>query len=157
MAVWNFMVLQFPREGGGYSNIGPHRAALLEAIARYGSLAEAAPAVELTARGAWNIVKLMNEEFGELIVVKRGRYSGGATLTSLAIELLRQYRQIEQRFYVSLDKELKAMEKLVGHDSKSPRIAPSWSRVADLPAKAAPVGKQKRNPTARGGKKTKRR
>src|SRR5262245_56064910 len=95
MATRVYLRLEFALPAG----FGPHRAVVLEAIESYGSIAIAATAVGLTYRRTWQSVQEINEQFGEMIVVKRGRHGGGASLTPEASEVLRLYREIEQGIY----------------------------------------------------------
>jgi len=65
--------------------IGPGKAALLEAIARNGSITAAARANGMSYRCAWNLVDSMNKCFvGPLVASSAGgQHGGGASLTDL--------------------------------------------------------------------------
>jgi molybdate transport system regulatory protein len=127
MAAWVFLRFDFTNEVA----FGPSRAAILRAIEKCGSLTAAADAVGLTYRQVWSAVQAMNEGFGEIVVVKRGRHSGGASLTLKGEKLLKRYLEMEAAFYEVFAKDLRYIEKLVGEDSASPIPVPRWARVLD--------------------------
>ena len=131
MATWIFLRLQFARYPGKYAGIGPSRAAVLDAIVKYGSITAAAESVGLTYRQVWSAVQDMNKELGEIVVVKRGRHSGGASLTPLGEKLLKRYRKIEREFYQVFSKDLRYMERLVGDDAKRPQNIPRWAQIME--------------------------
>lgn len=77
--------------------IGPGKIALLEAIARDGSISGAARSLGMSYRRAWELVSALNETFASPVVAKLagGSGGGGASLTLLGQELLTGYRAIE--------------------------------------------------------------
>ena len=77
--------------------IGPGKIALLEAIAREGSISGAARSLGMSYRRAWELVSALNETFASPVVAKLagGSGGGGASLTRLGQELLTGYRAIE--------------------------------------------------------------
>jgi molybdate transport system regulatory protein len=113
MAIRAYMNIVFAKSGG----IGPARAALLQAIAKYGSIGAAAEAVGGNYRRTARNVRLINEQFGEIIVTKRGR-DGGAQLTPKGEKLLKRYQKIQQGFYDVFAKDLRYLERLCGEDPK---------------------------------------
>lgn len=125
MATRIFLRLEFALPAG----FGPHRAAVLEAVEAYGSIAIAAAALGITYRRTWQSIREINDQFGEMVVVRRGRHGGGASLTPEASEVLRRYREIERRIYEVFADEFKAIEALVGEDPKSPIRVPNAQRV----------------------------
>ena len=77
--------------------IGPGKIALLEAIAREGSISGAARSLGMSYRRAWELVSALNETFASPVVAKLagGSGGGGASLTLLGQELLTGYRANE--------------------------------------------------------------
>lgn len=78
--------------------IGPGKIALLEAIARTGSLTAAAKALEMSYRRAWLLLDEVNQSLFEPAVAssKGGAHGGGSALTGTGRELIALYRRIEQ-------------------------------------------------------------
>jgi molybdate transport system regulatory protein len=86
--------------------LGDLRIRLLEAIDRYGSISQAAKAVPLSYKAAWDAVDAMND-VTERPVVERltgGRYGGGTTLTEYGRRLIAMYRAVEQEYQQALDR-----------------------------------------------------
>jgi molybdate transport system regulatory protein len=77
--------------------IGPGKIALLEAIARTGSISAAGRAMEMSYRRAWDLVDELGQIFGQPVVVSQtgGKHGGGARLTPFGEELVARYRAIE--------------------------------------------------------------
>lgn len=77
--------------------IGPGKIALLEAIAREGSISAAARSLNMSYRRAWELVSALNETFASPVVARLtgGRRGGGASLTELGLQILAGYRAIE--------------------------------------------------------------
>jgi molybdate transport system regulatory protein len=146
MAIWLYLRLEFARRAA----IGPARSAVLEAIEKCGSITEAAKAVGLTYRQTWSQVQEINKQFGEIIIAKRGRHAGGASLTPAGAQLLARYRDIERRFYRTFAKDLKFLEQLVEKDPNSPPDIPRWAQVV-VPEQPANPAKRRR---ARAGAKS---
>lgn len=78
--------------------IGPGKADLLEAIARYGSIRAAAEELEMSYMRAWTLVRTMNSAFDAPLVekVRGGTDRGGAQLTDEGREMLKTYRRMEK-------------------------------------------------------------
>jgi molybdate transport system regulatory protein len=80
-------------------SIGPGKIALLEEIARTGSLREAARQLKMSYRRAWLLLDDVNHSFtapvSEMSVGGAG--GGGARLTPFGIELVRRYRATARR------------------------------------------------------------
>lgn len=74
--------------------MGPGKADLLDAIAKTGSISAAGKSMEMSYRRAWLLVDEMNRCFrGPLVeTAKGGSHGGGAKLTPLGEEVLRNYR-----------------------------------------------------------------
>src|SRR5687767_7280534 len=71
--------------------LGPGKADLLEALARGGSLAQAARELEMSYMRAWSLVRTMNAVFKEPLVTlhRGGPGRGGAALTPCGQNALR--------------------------------------------------------------------
>ena len=63
--------------------LGPGKADLLEAIARHGSIRDAASDLGMSYMRAWNLIRTMNDSFREPVVIaeRGGSRRGGAELT----------------------------------------------------------------------------
>jgi molybdate transport system regulatory protein len=77
--------------------VGPGKIALLEAIAKTGSITAAAKELRMSYRRAWLLVDLMNRSFRSAVVDAEagGRRGGGTALTPLGAEVVQRYRRIE--------------------------------------------------------------
>jgi molybdate transport system regulatory protein len=77
--------------------IGPGKAQLLESIRRTGSISAAGREMGISYKHAWLLVDSMNGCFRSALVeaVKGGKSGGGASLTSLGVEVLECYRQMQ--------------------------------------------------------------
>lgn len=82
---------------GGSAMLGPGKAALLEGIARTGSISAAGREMGMSYKRAWTLVEALNAMFREPLVesARGGPGGGGATLTGTGREVLRLYREIE--------------------------------------------------------------
>ena len=78
-------------------SVGPGKVALLEGIARSGSLSAAARELGMSYRRAWLLVHSVNEAFREPVVhfVTGGKEGGGAQLTAFGETLIERYRGLE--------------------------------------------------------------
>jgi molybdate transport system regulatory protein len=83
---------------GGEIAMGRGKAALLENVAKTGSIAVAAQKMEMSYMRAWSLIKTMNGCFkNPLVNVERGGKSGGgAKLTETGKAALALYRKIEK-------------------------------------------------------------
>lgn len=79
--------------------MGPGKAALLDAIARSGSIRAAAEELEMSYMRAWTLVKTMNAAFRAPLVEKErgGSGQGGAQLTELGQAVLETYRRMDEK------------------------------------------------------------
>ena len=76
--------------GGGKTQI-------LELIDETGSIAEASKRVGMNYKKAWTHIKILQENIeDDLVIVKKGRDSGGTSLTPKAKELIEKYKQLEE-------------------------------------------------------------
>jgi molybdate transport system regulatory protein len=91
---------------------GPGKAALLEHIAKTGSIGEAAKAMNMSYMRAWTLLKSLNRGCAEPLVetLRGGRQHGGAKLTKTGVLVLQLYREIERQ---SVRKTRAAQQKLL--------------------------------------------
>ncbi|MDA3907667.1 MAG: LysR family transcriptional regulator [Sulfurimonas sp.] len=76
--------------GGGKTQI-------LELIDETGSISEASKRVGMNYKKAWTHIKILQEYIeDDLVVVKKGRDSGGTSLTPKAKELIAKYKLLEK-------------------------------------------------------------
>lgn len=75
--------------GGGKTQI-------LEFIDQTGSISEAAKKVGMNYKKAWSHIKILQEYIeDELVIVHKGRNTGGTVLTPKAKEIMHKYQQLE--------------------------------------------------------------
>lgn len=85
----------------GESFGGPGRIALLAQIAEQGSITNAAKAVKMSYKAAWDAIDTMNNLAGEPLVqrVAGGKGGGGTVLTQRGIQLVENFRLIEREHH----------------------------------------------------------
>lgn len=89
---------------------GLERVTLLEKIASCGSITQAAKAIKMSYKAAWDAINTMNNIAGEPLVerVAGGKGGGGTLLTSRGKQLVKNFRIIERehnRFIEALDQQ----------------------------------------------------
>jgi molybdate transport system regulatory protein len=79
------------------ARIGPGKVALLEEVARSGSISAAGRALKMSYRRAWALIEDLNRHLGLPVVVAAagGAHGGGARLTAAGAALVDEYRAIE--------------------------------------------------------------
>lgn len=104
---------------GASTSLGPGKIALLEAIARCGSISAAAREMEMSYRRAWLLVEAMNKAFQQPVVVAAvgGKRGGGAAITPFAQDLLCRYRRIESKAATAVADELADLAQLLANIS----------------------------------------
>lgn len=87
--------VRFDLASGG--RVGPGKVALLEAIAREGSIAGAARALGMSYPRAWALVEAVDVALGVPAVSRApgGHRGGGAELTDAGRALIARYREVE--------------------------------------------------------------
>lgn len=102
--------------------IGPGKADLLTAIAREGSISAAARSLGMSYRRAWLLVETMNRCFvGPLVMAATGGSGGGgAELTDLGREVLRRYREMEEKAASAIAEDFAAFQALLAPAESSP-------------------------------------
>src|SRR5215469_10338063 len=94
---------------------GPGKADLLEALHLTGSITKAAGRLGMSYMRAWTLIRTMNRNFNEpLVVAVRGgtQGGGGAVLTDLGREALTLYRRMERKCAGVVQPEWKKFQKL---------------------------------------------
>jgi len=81
--------------------LGPGKADLLAAIEDEGSISAAARSLGMSYRRAWLLVETMNDSFRKPLVATAAFRGKGASLTREGIEVLRLYREMEERSMAS--------------------------------------------------------
>lgn len=94
-------------ESSGKHFFGPGPVELLEHIAETGSINEAAKAMKMSYKKAWELVNALNAQTVNPVVIPRtgGEKGGGSTVTDEAIELIKYHRRLRERFAAFLAAE----------------------------------------------------
>ena len=114
-------------ELGDGHRLGPGKIELLEKIDEHGSISAAGRSMQMSYRRAWLLVESINASFREPAVVTQqgGTLGGGAVVTELGREIVRRYREIEQRALSAASESLNA---LAEHRSKGAAPGPKRGR-----------------------------
>ncbi|MGJ4897215.1 MULTISPECIES: winged helix-turn-helix domain-containing protein [unclassified Bradyrhizobium] len=101
--------LRIDLDDGG--RIGPGKIALLENIARHGSISAAGRAMDMSYKRAWDLVDEINRVCRQPAVARQtgGRNGGGAALTAFGTQLVERYRRIERDAADAVRKDLAAL------------------------------------------------
>lgn len=77
---------------------GKGKTEILELIEHEGSIAKAAEKLEMSYKKAWTHIKILQKNIADELVVpqKGGGGKGGTTLTPKALELVRNYSQLQK-------------------------------------------------------------
>lgn len=96
------------------------RIRLLELIGELGSISQAAKAVPLSYKAAWDAVELLNSTASKPLVERTtgGRQGGGTQLTEYGHRMTVMYRALEREHQLTLDRLLASMDKLQQGDLK---------------------------------------
>ncbi len=92
--------------------LGPGKVALLEAIARTGSISAAGREFGMAYRRAWLLTDELNRMFAAPLIATRGggRNGGGASLTPLGEQVVARYRKAETTIRQTARHEIAAIE-----------------------------------------------
>jgi molybdate transport system regulatory protein len=95
--------------------IGPGKISLLEAIIQMGSIRAAALSMDMSYNRAWLLVNEMNECFKKPVVIgsSGGVKGGGAAVTELGYQLIKEYRELEKDALKSCAPRIKALKALL--------------------------------------------
>jgi molybdate transport system regulatory protein len=98
--------------------LGDTRIKLLEAIAEHGSISQAAKAVPLSYKAAWDAVDAMNNVAPEPLVIRTtgGKHGGGTELTAYGHRLIGFYRALEQEHQAAVARLAERMNEVAGND-----------------------------------------
>jgi molybdate transport system regulatory protein len=94
--------------------IGPGKVAVLEEIARSGSISAAGRALRMSYRRTWELVEDLNRNLGTPVVetAAGGSGGGGAVLTRAGKAIVERYRAIEMDTALAARKHLLALHRV---------------------------------------------
>jgi molybdate transport system regulatory protein len=95
------------------ARIGPGKIAVLEEIARSGSISAAGRALKMSYRRTWELVEDLNRSLGRPVVetAAGGSGGGGAVLTRAGKAVVERYRAIEMDTALAARKHLLALSR----------------------------------------------
>ncbi len=95
------------------ARIGPGKVAVLEEIARSGSISAAGRALHMSYRRTWELVEDLNRTLGTPVVetAAGGSGGGGAVLTRAGKAIVERYRAIEMDTALAARKHLLALSR----------------------------------------------
>lgn len=93
------------------SFLGDTRIRLLEAIATHGSISQAAKAVPLSYKAAWDAIDAMNNLAEHPLVIRStgGRHGGGTAITDYGRKVIALYRALEAEYQTTLERMASTM------------------------------------------------
>lgn len=99
-------------ESGGERFFGPGPLELLEKIEETGSISNAAKAMNMSYKKAWELMNHLNGQTNSPVVLPQagGEKGGGSTLTPEGLELIKYYKALRNRFKTFLDNESKHLK-----------------------------------------------
>jgi molybdate transport system regulatory protein len=115
-------LIRFRIDFAAHCNVGPGKIALLEEIAKSGSLSQAARRMGISYRRAWLLLDSLNTSFSLPTTVNKtgGVGGGGAELTAFGVLLVERYRQAEQRLNQVAGEYLAEISRQVNRDAAAP-------------------------------------
>ncbi|ODT08973.1 MAG: LysR family transcriptional regulator [Mesorhizobium sp. SCN 65-20] len=92
--------------------LGHGKVDLLEQIAATGSISAAARSMEMSYKRAWDLVEELKEMFGKPLVAAKtgGKHGGGAELTPIGEEVVRQFRDMERAVNEAAAPHIRALQ-----------------------------------------------
>lgn len=98
------------------TRIGPGKIAVLEEIARSGSISAAGRALRMSYRRTWELVEELNKGLGTTVVetAAGGSGGGGAVLTKAGKAVVERYRAIEVDAAAAARKHIQALNRVCG-------------------------------------------
>jgi molybdate transport system regulatory protein len=95
------------------ARIGPGKVAVLEEIARSGSISAAGRTLRMSYRRTWELVEELNRTLGTPVVetAAGGSGGGGAVLTRAGKAVIERYRAIEVDTAIAARKHLQALHR----------------------------------------------
>lgn len=99
--------------------LGRGKILLLELIRETGSISAAGRAMDMSYRRAWLLVDALNRMFTEPSVdtQRGGKQGGGALVTPFGEELIRRYREMEERARAAIADDLVWLESVRDRDA----------------------------------------
>jgi molybdate transport system regulatory protein len=96
------------------ARIGPGKVAVLEEIARSGSISAAGRALRMSYRRTWELVEDLHRSLGTPVVATAagGSGGGGAVLTRAGKAVVERYRAIEMDTALAARKHLQALHRV---------------------------------------------
>jgi molybdate transport system regulatory protein len=96
------------------AKIGPGKIAVLEEIARVGSISAAGRALKMSYRRTWELVEELNQSLGTPVVetAAGGSGGGGAVLTKAGKAIVSRYRALEIDTALAARKHLLALNRV---------------------------------------------
>jgi molybdate transport system regulatory protein len=100
--------------------LGDTRIRLLEAIEQHGSISQAAKAVPLSYKAAWDAIDAMNNLADHPLVLRStgGKNGGGTQLTDYGRKVIALYRALEAEYQLALDRLSASMNEGQASDFK---------------------------------------
>ena len=94
-------------EADGERFFGPGPMELLEKIEETGAISNAAKAMNMSYKKAWELINHLNGQTNSPVVVPQagGEKGGGSTLTPEGLELIKYYKALRKRFKTFLENE----------------------------------------------------
>jgi molybdate transport system regulatory protein len=94
-------------EGDGTRFFGPGPVELLQRIEETGSINQAAKAMSMSYKKAWEMVNRLNEIVGSPLVITAtgGEKGGGSSLSEEAKQLIEYYQTLRERFRKFMEQE----------------------------------------------------
>ncbi|HTK22298.1 MAG TPA: LysR family transcriptional regulator [Mucilaginibacter sp.] len=94
-------------ESEGERFFGPGPLELLEKIEETGSISNAAKAMNMSYKKAWELINHLNEQTNSPVVIPQvgGEKGGGSTITPEGLELVSYYKALRKRFKTFLETE----------------------------------------------------
>jgi molybdate transport system regulatory protein len=113
-------------------SMGPGKAALLEQVAKTGSIRKAALSLAMSYRQAWLLLQSLHETFGAPLVqtTAGGKRGGGTTLTMLGEEVVGAYRRIERATQRSTASEVRILAARAGGKGRANDNGPSHRKLS---------------------------
>ncbi|HEX8989555.1 MAG TPA: TOBE domain-containing protein [Rhodocyclaceae bacterium] len=98
--------------------LGDTRIRLLEAIDAHGSISQAAKAVPLSYKAAWDAIDAMNNLAPEPLVLRStgGKHGGGTALTDYGRRLIAFYRALEEEYQAAIERLSERLDRDSGAD-----------------------------------------
>jgi len=99
-------------ESEGERFFGPGPMELLEKIEETGSISNAAKAMNMSYKKAWELINHLNGQTNSPVVIPQtgGEKGGGSTLTPEGLELIQYYKALRKRFKTFLENESESLK-----------------------------------------------